>query len=200
MALLHYLLSHAAENDIEVCAVNFDHMMRGESSARDSRFVAEYCRNNGVPLIFFRWTDGGAKTEAAAHFWRLNKYAEAVLPQTLGSGDKWEGADAVATAHHLNDNAETVLFNLARGSGLAGLTGISDEEYFKVAQKQFKIIRPLIACTRAEIEEYITKNNIPYVDDETNFTDDYTRNKRARRARSTAFRASPPRTSSILAI
>ncbi len=177
MALLHYLISRGGEYGISVCAVNFDHGMRAESSSRDSAFVAEYCKQNGVPLIFYKWTDEGAKTESAAHFWRFMKYTQAVQPQTLSNGDKWDGADAVATAHHLNDNAETVLFNLARGSGLAGLTGITDEEYSSVAPKPFKLIRPLIAVSRAEIDEYIAKNNIPYVDDETNFTDDYTRNK-----------------------
>lgn len=177
MALLHYLLAHAKEYNISVCAVNFDHGMRGESSVRDSSFVAAYCKERGVPLIFYKWTNGGAKTESAAHFWRFMKYTQAVQPQTLSDGEKWEGADAIATAHHLNDNAETVLFNLARGSGLAGLTGITDEEYSASIPKPFKIIRPLITCPRAEIEQYIVQNNIPYVNDETNFTDDYTRNK-----------------------
>ncbi len=177
MALLHYLLAHAAEYNITVCAVNFDHGMRGESSARDSAFVASYCRERGVPLIFFKWEDGATKTESSAHFWRFKQYARAVRPQTLPNGDRWEGADAIATAHHLNDNAETVLFNLARGSGLAGLAGIADEEYSATVPKPFKIIRPLIACPRAEIEQYVAQNGIPYVDDETNFADDYTRNK-----------------------
>ena len=177
MALLHYLLAHAEEYNITVCAVNFDHGIRGESSVHDSAFVAAYCKDRGVPLIFYKWTSDGAKTETAAHFWRFMKYTQAVQPQTLPNGEKWDGADAVATAHHLNDNAETVLFNLARGSGLAGLTGITDEEYSAIVSKPFKIIRPLIACPRAEIEEYVAQNDIPYVDDETNFTDDYTRNK-----------------------
>lgn len=177
MALLHYLIAHAAEYNITVSAVNFDHGMRGESSARDSAFVASYCKERGVPLIFYKWEDGAAKTESSAHFWRLTKYSKAVQPHTLPDGKNWEGADAIATAHHLNDNAETVLFNLARGSGISGLTGITDEEYSATVPKPFKIIRPLIACPRAEIEQYIAQNNIPYVDDETNLTDGYTRNK-----------------------
>ena len=177
MALLHYLKEHAAERSVSICAVNFDHGMRGESSARDSEFVASYCRTAGIPLLFYRWDSVGAKTESSAHFWRFTKYTQAVLPQTLENGERWEGADAIATAHHLNDNAETVLFNLARGSGLAGIAGIADEEYSACVPKPFKIIRPLINVSRAEIDEYIEKNAIPFVDDETNFTDNYTRNK-----------------------
>lgn len=167
MALLHYLLAHGAEYGISVSAVNFDHKMRGEVSARDSSFVAEYCKEHGVPLIFYEWECEGQKTETSARNWRRERYFDAA---------EYFNA-AVATAHHLNDNAETVLFNLARGSGLSGLTGITDIDLSVLANKPCKFIRPLIACSREEIDAYIAENNIPYVDDETNFTDNYTRNK-----------------------
>ncbi|MDE7379436.1 MAG: tRNA lysidine(34) synthetase TilS, partial [Clostridia bacterium] len=78
--------------------------------------------------------------------------------------------DLIATAHHLNDNAETVLFNLARGTALSGMTGITDLPILG-------LIRPLINCTREEIDTYIQENNLPFVTDESNLTDDYTRNK-----------------------
>ena len=78
----------------------------------------------------------------------------------------------------MDDNAETVLFNLARGAGLNGMDGITDADLSALANdKPFKLIRPLIACPRAEIDEYVAVNSIPYVDDETNFKADYTRNK-----------------------
>lgn len=82
-------------------------------------------------------------------------------------------ADAVATAHHMNDNAETVLFNLARGSGLSGMKGISDGNCL---DEGVNVIRPFIACTRGEIDAYIGGNCLKYVEDETNLGDDYTRN------------------------
>lgn len=176
MALLHFLLKRGGEYGISVCALNLDHRMRGESSSRDSVFVAGYCKKQGVPLLFFEWTEEGAKTEETARLWRREKYSEAVLPRLLEDGREWKGADAVATAHHMGDNAETVLFNLARGSGLSGLTGIKDEE-IKGVGKPFKLIRPFSEVSRAEIDGYVKENGIPYVDDETNFTDDYTRNK-----------------------
>lgn len=166
MALLHYLLAHGKELGITVSAVNCNHKMRGENSARDSAFVAEYCKEHGVPLLFFEWNCDGQKTETSARNWRRMMY--------FAAAERFNAA--VATAHHLNDNAETVLFNLARGSGLSGLTGIDDVEYTSDGRR-LKLIRPLIGCSREEIDEYIAENAVPFVDDETNFTDNYTRNK-----------------------
>lgn len=157
MALLHYLFLHGKEYGITLSALNCDHKIRGES-ARDSAFVKEWCLSRNIPLTFFEWNYAGAKTETSARLWRLECYA-AVLKKD---------ADLIATAHHQNDNAETVLFNLARGSALAGVTGITDSD---------KIIHPLISVSRSEIDEYIAENAIEFVQDETNFSDDYTRNK-----------------------
>ena len=158
MALLNFIYTHMREFGITLSALNCDHKIRGEASARDSAFVADWCRKRDIPLMRFEWDFDGAKTEQAARIWRRECYRAALEG----------GADFVATAHHMNDNAETVLFNLARGSAVAGLAGICDGE---------KIIHPLISCTREEIDAYIVGNGIEYVDDETNFSDGYTRNK-----------------------
>lgn len=158
MALINFIYTHMREYGITLSALNCDHKIRGEASARDSAFVADWCGERGIPLLRFVWDYNGAKTEKAARIWRGECFKKAL------DG----GADFVATAHHMNDNAETVLFNLARGSAVAGLAGICDGG---------KIIHPLIGCTRTQIDEYILENNIPYVDDETNFSDGYTRNK-----------------------
>lgn len=172
MALLHILLDSAEKYGLRICALNCDHRIRGEQSAADSAFVREYCRNNGVPLVFYEREESGVTGEESARNWRISCYKKAVKPCVLENGEKWEGADAVATAHHLDDNAETVLFNLARGAYLAGLEGITDE-----VVDGLRIIRPLISVTREEIDGYVAENGIPYVDDLTNFGDDYTRNK-----------------------
>lgn len=160
MALLHYMLCRAKEYNITLSALNCDHCMRGEESEADSAFVAQYCGTNGVKLYFFKAEGCGFKSEQEARIWRLECYKK-VLSQ---------GVDCIATAHHLNDNAETVLFNLARGTSLAGMTGICDEP-------SLKIIRPMIGCTRQEIDGYIEENSIPFVTDSTNLKSDYTRNK-----------------------
>ena len=176
MALLHCFIAGAKAHAITLSAANCDHKMRGEISARDSQFVRRYCEDNGVPLIFFEWETEDDRTETAARIWRISCYARALTPHTLADGTNWKGADAIATAHHLSDNAETVLFNLARGSALSGLTGITDCAFTAADGSARTIIRPLISCTREQIDAYIAENGVPYVQDESNFTDDYTRN------------------------
>lgn len=159
MALLHFLKTRGQQYDVTVCALNCNHKMRPTTSDRDSTFVKDYCAAQNIPLIYSEWETNAKKTERSAREWRLECYERAL---------RESNADFIATAHHMNDNAETVLFNLARGSSLSGLTGICDGGH---------IIRPLIGCTRAQIDAYILENNVPFVEDETNFTDDYTRNK-----------------------
>lgn len=161
MALLHYLNAHGGEYGITLSALNCDHGIRGEASGRDSAFVAAYCGGNGVNLRFFKAEKGQFRSENDARQWRQSCYNT-----VLNEGK----ADLIATAHHLNDNAETVLFNLARGTALSGMTGICD-----VPARG--LVRPFINCTREEIDAYINENNIPFVTDESNLTDDYTRNK-----------------------
>ena len=161
MALLHYLFTHADEHSITLSALNCEHGLRGEESERESAFVEAYCGGNCIPLRLFKAEKGVLNSENKARIWRWNCYNSVIA----------EGqADLIATAHHLGDNAETVLFNLARGSALSGMTGITD-------LPALHLIRPLIGCSREEIDGYIEENNLPYVTDASNFTDDYTRNK-----------------------
>lgn len=161
MALLHYIKAHGAKYGITLSALNCDHGIRGEESARDSAFVGEYCALNAITLHTFKWEGRKFADEGAARWWRLCCYNKVI---TQGN------ADLVATAHHMNDNAETVLFNLARGASLSGLTGITDAP-------ALGLIRPMAGCLREEIDGYIKENNIPFVTDSTNLTDGYTRNK-----------------------
>ncbi|MGN0823866.1 MAG: tRNA lysidine(34) synthetase TilS [Candidatus Coproplasma sp.] len=161
MCLLSYLLAHSKEHNITLSALNCDHAIRGEESERDSAFVREYCGANGILCHFFKWEGERFSDEGLARSWRLCCYNKVI---TEGK------ADLIATAHHMNDNAETVLFNLARGASLSGLTGISD-------CPSMNLIRPLIGVSREEIDEYIAENCVPFVEDSTNFTNDYTRNK-----------------------
>lgn len=187
MALLHFLHVHADEYGIELSALNCDHKIRGEASARDSAFVRDWCKAHNIPLLFFEWKSELRKTEADARLWRLKCYLAATSdnPSHVGvngaaiysESGKWRGVDAVATAHHLNDNAETVLFNLARGSALSGMEGITDFEFPAEGDKQLNVIHPFVSVSREEIDNYVNENNIPFVEDETNSTDDYTRNR-----------------------
>lgn len=165
MALLHFLCNYFKSRKIKVVAINVEHGIRGKSSLLDSAFVKEYCEKNSIPLFAYsvdslkNATDNKLSIEESARRLRYECFFDAILNKHC---------DIVATAHHLQDNAETVLQNIFRGTGIKGLTGINDYSD--------KIIRPFISVSKSEIDEYIKKNNIPFVVDETNLVDDYTRN------------------------
>ena len=165
MCLLHYLSVNAKKLDITVCAASFDHMLRGEASASDCRFVSEWCENHSIECLTGSGDvralarSGGLSEEEAARSLRYEFLNDAA--QKLGCG-------VIATAHNANDNAETLLLNLTRGGGLKGLCGIPP--------RRGSIVRPLLGTTRREIEDYNAANGIEYVSDATNESDDYTRN------------------------
>ena len=162
MACLSVLLSLKEELGITVKAAHLNHMIRGEEALRDQEFVKKQCELLGVPLFCERADipaiakERGVSTELAAREVRYS-FLERVN----------EGV--IATAHTSSDNFETVLFNLARGSAIDGLCGIPP--------KRRIFIRPIILCTREDVEEYCKKENIPFVTDSTNLCDEYTRNK-----------------------
>ena len=166
MALLHAMKSQESALNIRVVAINVEHGIRGENSVKDSQFVKDYCATHGIDLISYsvdslkKAREEKLSVEQSARILRYECFYNAI---NTGKCDK------VATAHHLADNAESVLLNLFRGTGLKGITGI-DQNY------NDKIIRPLLTVKKAEIEEYLTTNAIPFVTDETNFSDAYTRN------------------------
>lgn len=165
MALLHYLKSLESELDIEVIAVHINHSIR-ENAERDCNFVEEYCKQNGIRFYKF-------KVDVP----KLAK-AKAVSLETAGREARYGVFDAlvqkgvankIALAHHLQDQAETILLHLFRGSGLSGMKGM---DY----QKDNSYIRPMLNTSKNEVLEYLKNNNIPNIEDETNFESDYTRN------------------------
>ncbi len=165
MALLYFTANFCDKFRIKTVALNVEHGIRGETSLRDSAFVKDYCNKNGIPLLEYK-VDAPKKAksdkitlEQAARILRYECFYDA-----LNSGK----CDAVFTAHHSSDNLESVLFNLFRGTGIKGLVGIKNY--------QDKIYRPFIKVTKNEINDFIKEHGIPFVDDETNFCDDYTRN------------------------
>lgn len=165
ICLLDVLLKQSKQLNIKVKAVNIDHQIRGKDSETDSNFVKDYCAKLGVELFSFKVdatkfsNENGYTLEEGARILRYD-----VFSKLLSDGV----ADYLATAHHLDDNFETVLFNLFRGSGAKGLTGITE--------CNGKIIRPLIDVSREEIDAYVFKNNLPFVEDKTNNDTTYTRN------------------------
>lgn len=167
VALFHALCACAEERGIEVCAVNIEHGIRGAASVKDSEFVRKICNNAGKRLLSYK-TDApayarekGLSIESAARELRYKLFLQAI---DAGFCDK------VATAHHADDNAESVLLNIFRGSGLKGLCGIPETAY------DGKIIRPMLSVGREEIDRYAEENGLEFVTDESNFDDAYSRN------------------------
>ena len=162
-ALLHAVLSISESDDYTVCAIHINHCLRGDESDADEKFAKEICAEYGVEFHSFsvnvneESVKSGESTELCARRLRYDVFDGFV-----------EKGWYVATAHTASDNAETVLFNLTRGTGIAGVCGIP--------HKRGRYIRPLIYCTRDEVEAYCKSNSLRYVTDSSNLTDDYTRN------------------------
>ena len=162
VALLNLLSELKEEYGFTLLAAHFNHKLRGEEAERDERFVKELCKKQGVKLIC---GEGNVSEFANREKISTELAARQLRYEFL---DKLE-TDLVATAHTASDNLETVIFNLARGSGIGGLCGIP--------VKRGKYIRPLLFCTRKQIEDYCGQNGLDFVTDSTNLSDDYTRNR-----------------------
>lgn len=165
MALLHFSANSCDNLFLKVVALNVEHGIRGESSINDSAFVKEYCLSHGIPLLEYKVNAREkAETDKISLEQAARELRYACFMNAINSGK----CDAVFTAHHSSDNLESVLFNLFRGTGIKGLVGIKDYGD--------KIYRPFLKVSKAEISDYVQQNDIPFVNDETNFCDDYTRN------------------------
>ena len=160
---------------ISLKAVHVNHMIR-KTAKRDEDFVRRLCEENDIELrVYNKDVQGYSKdehisTEEAGRKLRYDSFYEA--GQSFVKDEKGKRL-TVGVAHNLNDNSETILFNMFRGSGLKGIAGI---EPVSTNQQGMRIIRPLLKVTREEIEEYLKELGQEYVTDETNFSDEYTRN------------------------
>lgn len=175
VALLDFLHSVREELGFSLFACHVNHCLRGEESDRDERFVRELCKRLGVRLIVKRVDaascakENGLSVEEAARKVRYMAFREAVLEQETAMERPDGGRIRIALAHTLSDSAETALLNLARGTGLRGLCGIPPV--------RDEIIRPLIDCTRAEVETYLAMRGLDFVTDSSNLSDVYGRNR-----------------------
>ena len=157
MYLLSRMLELGAERGFSVLCAHFDHGMR-EASAQDAAFVSDWCAAHGVPCFVGRGNVTGGEAEArAARYAFLNACADE-------NGCRW-----ILTAHTADDQAETMLLQLARGTGLRGLGGI--------APVSGRLLRPMLDVTRTDVETYLRSNGIPHVEDLTNGSDAYARNR-----------------------
>lgn len=160
-ALLHYFKDRA---QCVVC-VHVNHMIRAEEADRDEAFCRSVCEKYNIELVCHKIdipTLARERRQGLEQVARDERYR--IFHEELLS----RGFDAILTAHNANDNTESVIFNLVRGSGANGLTGIKGVNG--------KILRPLLFTTREQILEYCARHAIEYVTDSTNAQTEYTRN------------------------
>ena len=164
VCLLYVLKELASELDFRLSACHINHNLRGAESDRDMAFAESLCRQLSVPVSVFsvNVSDTVQKHQSIEERARELRYE---IFERLAL----ENHAKIATAHNANDNSETVLLNLLRGTGLKGLCGIP-------AVRDY-LIRPLIYTKRADIEAFCKEANADYVTDRTNLSTDYTRNK-----------------------
>ncbi len=169
MCLLNIMEEIAKLMALKLAVVHIHHGIRKETADRDAAFVEKYCTEHNiyclikrvdVPILSKQW---GMSEEETGRRVRYNAFKEVLNEIST------DGQGKIAVAHNADDSAETVLLNLFRGSGIKGMAGI--------LPVRENIIRPVLCLTRKEIEEYNETTGIEYVQDETNFVAEYTRNK-----------------------
>lgn len=164
ICLLHFLYSNKKNWGIDIIAVNVDHQIR-ENSNSDSQFVAEFCKKLGIVCHTFKVNvpllakEKKLGLEEAARIARYGVF-DSIIKKNI--------ADKIAIAHHQSDQAETILLNLFRGTGLKGVSGMD--------AKQGAYVRPFLNTSKVEIENYAKENNLEHVEDQTNADSSYSRN------------------------
>lgn len=159
MALLEFFHRNT---QLTIVAVHVNHGIRGESADKDEHYVAQYCKEHDIKYIGYNAVKANVDiptnpSEEWARNLRYNFFNSLDMNNAL-----------LATAHTASDQAETVLFRMTRGCGLKGMTGIPNKRNY--------IIRPFLCITRTDTEKLAEMYNINYRTDETNLTDDYSRN------------------------
>lgn len=166
VCLLFVLLKLRDKIGFSIVVVHVNHEIREWDAKRDEDFVKEICDTYHLPFVLYRKKveliakNRKQSMEEAGREVRIEAFYEAM--------EQYNGTK-IALAHHMNDNAETLLMNLARGTKMKGLGGIRPVNGV--------VIRPLLCVKRAEVEQYLSDKEISYCTDSTNATDDYTRNR-----------------------
>ncbi len=164
MCLLHFLNEQKSQLGFDLSVINIDHNIR-ENSKNDSEFVKSYCKQSGITFHSFKVDvpefvkQNKVTVEEGA---RICRYK--VFENLLNKGI----VDKIAIAHHRQDQVETILLNIFRGTGLKGASGMDYQSN--------RFIRPLLDTSKAEIITYAQEHNIAFVEDETNADTDYSRN------------------------
>jgi len=170
MALLHYFVQTQEQWNIQVEAVHVDHMLRGQASAEDRAFVQKYCDDNGVSLhateipvpAIMAQENGNTQLICRRERYRYFK-------EILGKIN----ANKLVTAHHADDQLESVLMALTKNATMNSMQGIRPQRLFEGKS----LIRPFLTVTKSEIREYLLRKGLDYREDASNSKDTYVRNR-----------------------
>ena len=175
ICLASLFLNSSAGRRFAVAHCNFH--LRGEDSDSDEALVAAWCGRNGVR---YHKADFDTEQYASSHSVSIEMAARELRYDWFASLCRENGYYGVAVAHNANDNAETLILNLLRGTGLRGVTGMQAETVVPVTRVELsgvRLLRPMLSFSRKQIEEYVAANSLEYHDDRTNAETVYKRNR-----------------------
>ena len=175
ICLASLFLNSSAGRRFAVAHCNFH--LRGEDSDSDEALVAAWCGRNGVR---YHKADFDTEQYASSHNVSIEMAARELRYDWFASLCRDNGYYGVAVAHNANDNAETLILNLLRGTGLRGITGMQVETVVPVTRDELsgvRLLRPMLSFSRKQIEEYVAANSLEYHDDRTNAETVYKRNR-----------------------
>lgn len=175
ICLASLFLNSSTGRRFAVAHCNFH--LRGEDSDSDEALVAAWCGRNGVR---YHKADFDTEQYASSHNVSIEMAARELRYDWFASLCRENGYYGVAVAHNANDNAETLILNLLRGTGLRGITGMQAESVVPVTRDELsgvRLLRPMLSFSREQIEEYVAANSLEYHDDRTNAETVYKRNR-----------------------
>ena len=166
MCLLEVMRHISYEAGFSIAVAHYNHKLRGDESDRDETFVMEICEEHGIPFYSGR---GDVANFAKKRGLSIEEAARNMRYEFFFDTAELAQADRIATAHTMDDNAETMILNLARGAGANGMSGIPPV--------RDTVIRPLLHISRNEVMAFIKERFIPFVNDSSNALEIHTRNK-----------------------
>lgn len=166
ICMLYVLKEISRFINLKLVVVHVHHHIRGKEADEDMEYVRKICDKEHIPCEIFHID---AKKESIARGMSEEEAGRACRYECFAKTQEKYNANKISVAHNLNDNSETILFNLFRGTGIKGISGIP--------MRRDDIIRPLLCVSRKEIEKYLEENNVSYRTDKTNFETEYSRNK-----------------------
>ncbi|MDN4495367.1 tRNA lysidine(34) synthetase TilS [Ureibacillus aquaedulcis] len=170
MGLVHFFKKFQHIFEINLFVAHVDHMLRGETSLEDRRFVEQFCHHNNIPVFSTSipipqlLLEEGGNSQAICRRERYTYFDELMKKNSI---------DKLVTAHHADDQLESILMALTKAGTISGMKGIHTKRSFSAGT----IIRPFLAITKEEIREYLQKEGGSYREDASNAKDDYTRNR-----------------------